>query len=359
VIIEFNEKELEIVEIQKTHRGDAPVYNFPVAPNEAWRAMLRGEPIWIPTGTELMSFAPDVVPENRARGFVTDVMYSDKEKGGPDMFGLKWEFIPSADGSMIEHGKVLFDDANDWEASITWPDIDAWDWDKSAEMNQKALDNNKLKLVTFHNGAWFERLITFMGFENALMALIDEDQQEAVKKLFDRTTDLFCRLVDKCCTYYNIDGFTIHDDWGTQRAPFFSPEVGREMIVPYMRKLNNHIHLKGKIADLHSCGKSEIQVPNFIAAGWDSWCPMAINDTHMLYDMYGDKIALHVVPDLYDVANSTEEEQRAEARKYADRFGKPGTSCIFSKYGFPIMTSAYREELYKYSREVFASERTL
>lgn len=352
--IPFSEKELKVVEIQKTHRGDAPIYDFPIAANEAWRSMLKGEPLWMPTGTEQVSIAPDVVPDNRARGFITDVRYSDEEKGGLDMFGLRWEYIPEATGSMIEHGKNLFDDANDWEANITWPDIDAWDWDKSAELNRDTLNNEKLKLVTLHNGAWFERLISFMGFENALVALIDEDQREAVKQVFERTTDLFIRLVDKCCTYYNIDGFTIHDDWGTQRAPFFSLEVGREMIVPYMRKLNDHIHAKGKIADLHSCGKSELQVPNFIEAGWDSWGPMTINDTHMLYDLYGDKIAIGVVPEPYDVENSTEEEQRTQARKYVDRFSKPGTSCIFSRYGFPLLTPAYREELYRYSREVFS-----
>lgn len=353
--IPFDEKELEIVEVQKTHRGEAPVYNYPVTPREGWRAMLDKQPIWLVTGTEQTSICPDVLPENRARGFVTDTKYTPEELGGLDMFGLKWVFDPEAGGSMIEHGAHLFENANDWKNALEWPDIDAWDWAASGEKNRAVLDNNKMRMTTLHNGAWFERLISFMGFENALLALIDKKQQQAIHDILDRTTDLFCRLVDKFCEYYDLDGFTVHDDWGSQKGPIFSPKIGREMLVPHMRKLTDHIHAKGKIAELHSCGKMEAQVPNFIAAGWDSWGPMAINDTHALYEQYGDQIVIGVMPDPYDPQNSTPEEQRAEARKFVDAFGKPGTGCIVSRYAFPLMTPAWREELYRYSRQTYAA----
>ena len=91
-------------------------------------------------------------------------------------------------------------------------------------------------IITFLNGFGFERLISFMGFEAAAMALVDEEQQDALKELFDRLSDLYCRIIDKCCEAYDIDGFIIHDDWGTQRAPFFSFDTGRELLVPYMKK---------------------------------------------------------------------------------------------------------------------------
>ena len=82
-----------------------------------------------------------------------------------------------------------------------------------------------------------------MGFEDAAVAIIDEDQQDALKELFDKLSDLYVKLVDKFVEYYNVDGFLIHDDWGTQRAPFFSVDVGREMLVPYMKKVTD---LKGR-----------------------------------------------------------------------------------------------------------------
>ena len=45
------------------------------------------------------------------------------------------------------------------------------------------------------------------------------------------------------------------------------------------------------------------------------------------------------------------------ARKFAERFCKPGKSCMFSPfYNAPgQLTPAFREELYKASRELYAN----
>jgi hypothetical protein len=117
-----------------------------------------------------------------------------------------------------------------------------------------------------------------------------------------------------------------------------------------MRRLTDHIHARGAIADLHSCGHIEQQVPNMIAAGWDSWSGMAMNDTQGLYEKYGDQIVLGVVPDQFDPATATEEEQRAAARKFAAKFCNPHKPCLLNMYGAAVLTPAYREELYKESR---------
>ncbi len=70
------------------------------------------------------------------------------------------------------------------------------------------------------------------------MALIDEDQKQAVKDFFDKLTDLYIQICDKMMVYFpNIDGFNCHDDWGSQKETFFSPDIVEEMIVPYMRRL--------------------------------------------------------------------------------------------------------------------------
>ena len=38
---------------------------------------------------------------------------------------------------------------------------------------------------------WYERLVTFMDFEDAVVAMIDEDQKDAANDFFDKATDLF------------------------------------------------------------------------------------------------------------------------------------------------------------------------
>ena len=362
--IAFNESELEVVEVSKAFRDAAiPVYKYPVTMKEAWRKMaLERKPLWFNTGVECVGFFPDILPDNRARGFASDggKRIPEEERGGKDLFGIEWVWVPVAGGSMEKPGiQRLFDDANDWKDRIVWPDIDSWDWEGSAKINADFLKANSDKFVNanFLNGFGFERLISFMGFEDAAVAIIDEDQQDALKELFDKLSDLYVKLVDKFVEYYNVDGFLIHDDWGTQRAPFFSVDVGREMLVPYMKKVTDRIHYHGKVAELHSCGCNELQIENFIAGGWDIWGPMAnINDTCKLFEEYGDKIIIGVSPTKYDKDNDSEDAKRALAKEVVDKFCKtPGKVAIMNRYFAPYMEGAYAEEIYKDSRMVYAN----
>lgn len=151
-----------------------------------------------------------------------------------------------------------------------------------------------------------------------------------------------------------LDGFNIHDDWGAQKAPFFSEEIAYEFFVPYMRQLNDHIHQKGRYSTLHSCGHVDSRVQCFIDGGFDAWDPQLMNDIHMLYEKWGDKIVLGVWPDAFDPENSTEEEQRQAARDFVAAFSAPGKPVILSHYGAWALTPAFSEELYIASRRRYA-----
>lgn len=115
--------------------------------------------------------------------------------GGHDMFGIEWEYVPVAGGSMVRPGTPLLEDANDWNQILKFPDIDAWDWDASGRQNYDFLHNGKANMLWFLNGCWYERLVSFMDFEGAVVALIDDEQKDALKELFAKTTELYCRLV--------------------------------------------------------------------------------------------------------------------------------------------------------------------
>ena len=350
----FDEKELKVVsEIPNMFGGPAtPVFDYPVSRKEAYVAALKKNPIWQVTNIETRFITPKANPDNVARAFVfEDKPMPAAEGGGKDMFGIDWVYVPVAGGSMVKPGKPFLSDANEWEEKLVWPDIDSWDWEASAKNIH--LSDEVFNSAWIMNG-WYERLISFMDFDNAVLALIDEDQQDAVKALFDKLSDLYIKMIDKHIEYFpNLNGFTIHDDWGAQKDTFFSPATAREMIVPAMKKVTDYIHSKGLNADLHSCGMLEKQLPNIIEAGWDSWTPQAMNDTHMLYEKYGDKILLGVIPAPLG-ENASEEEQRAAARAFVEKFSEPGKSCAISLYGAAALTPTFREELYKQSRIKFS-----
>ena len=358
-IPKFDKKELTVVgEIPNRLGGpSAPIYSFPVTPKEAVKAMMERKPVWQITGMESRLFAPRIIPDNVARALVMEEMPFDDltEGGGKDMFGIEWEYVAQVGGSMVRPGNPFLTDANEWHDKLVWPDIDSWDWEGAAKRNNDAhLASDSYNSCWFQTG-WYERLISFMDFEGAIMAMVDEDQKDAVKELFDKLSDLYIRIFDKYITHFpKIDGFYIHDDWGSQKETFFSPAVAAEMIVPHMRKVTDFIHSRGKLCEFHSCGQLQKQVPNMIDAGWDCWAGQTMNDTQKIYELYGDKLMIGVMPDLFDPETTSEEDQRAAARKFADKFCDPAKPSFMNVYSWSFLTPAFREELYIRSRENYS-----
>jgi hypothetical protein len=366
MVPKFDLREMKVArEIPNFFPPGAPptkIYSTPVTLGEGYLAAMRREPLWQISGIETGMFAPRFYPDNIARALVVDgegfAMNGQAgiAVGGKDMFGVEWVFVPSAGGSMVKPGNPPLKNAKDWKTVIRFPDINAWNWEGAAERNAAYLkDQDTLPLVWIQNG-FFERLVSFMDFEGAATAMIDEEQRDAVKELMDALADLYTGIIDNFQKYFHLNSYTIHDDWGSQMAPFFSPSTGRELIVPAMRRVTDHIHALGGFADFHCCGHVDACIPNMIAAGWDSWSGMAMNDTQGDYEKYGDSIIIGVIPDQWDTALTPEEKQREEARIFIDKFCRPGKPSLINFYGAQVLTPAFREELYRYSRVKLGGE---
>ncbi|MDR2529923.1 MAG: methyltransferase [Oscillospiraceae bacterium] len=325
-------------------RPALPIFNTPLSARENYNAFYwERRPWWLPAPSE--------------GTMLIDPLYNDRlGRGGPDgttdSFGIEWEYIASAGGSIVRPGEPFVRDANELKDKIKFPDIDSWDWAKTAA--ETKCDSRILTTISFVNGFWFERLISFMDFAPAAMALIDDEQSDAVAAFFDESTAFACKLVDKYCEYFpGLDGFDIHDDWGAQKAPFFSESVAYELFVPHMKQLTDHIHSKGRVVTLHSCGHVEDRVKCFIDGGFDAWTPQAMNDTHRLYDEVGDKIAIAVIPEKFDPATTSPEKQRELGMAFAEKFTQPRKLATVSYYGGDYFTPAFHEGLYEKSREIY------
>ena len=351
---EFFESELTVIgeEPGMFCMPPSPVYSYPVTKREAVLATLRKEPYWQIYGIDFVMMTPRVNPDNHARGFVFEAERLEPVVGRtvPDMFGIQWEYIPEVMGSMVRPGKPFAEDAHDLLKKIVWPDPAGWDWEASAKLNNGTyFKKGKYNYVGFLNG-WFERLISMLDFEGALMAIYDEDQKSAVEDFFDKLSDLYISIFSLMIDAYpDLDGFSIHDDWGGQKDTFFSPELCAEIIVPFMRRVTDYLHGRGKICELHSCGNIMKQVPNMIKAGWDLWFPQTINDTWAIYDKYGGDIIIGVDPKI-DPEGQSDDDMRAAARSFADKFMQPEKPCII---GYSPVTGnrAFTEEMYILSRK--------
>lgn len=357
--VAFSEDEMTAIgeHIGTTMRfgGPAMKYKTPITVRENINACLRrdGSVMWIPAFTDFLSVESRVNRDHIARAEVMDLgpLYADSEKGGPDLFGIEWVFVPQVGGSMVRPGKPTLLDVNDWPEVIHFPDVDAMDWEACAKLNAPLNETERAYHVTFQNGL-FERLISFMDFEGAAMAIIDDDQKDAVHALFSRLCDMYEAMITKYMECLTIDGVMFHDDWGSQRTPFFSPSTCREMLVPYIKRLADFCHSKGLWFEQHCCGKNEPLVPCMVESGVDMWFGQPMNDVDMLREKYGDKIMLGVYPPATDSSMSDEEIDKlakAFAEKYAPDMGKRPIVMV-NFFGDP----RFAPLVYKYSRCILA-----
>lgn len=263
-----------------------------LTPRENYIRFFKNETCeWTPTSMDQLQFRPAFIPDHIARGMVAQQTPYTGQFGGRDLFGVDWVYDPAAGGSM-ETG-VMFDDIEEWESHVKFPDLDAMDWEGCARENARYLDTDKIIFTTIYT-SFFERLISFVGFENAAMALIDEDQQEAVHALFDKIADTYIDLIGRMKKHFNVGIVEIHDDWGTQISTMFSVSTHAEMIMPYVRKVVRAAHAMGVYIEQHSCGKIDELLPNIIASGADTWRGQAIVDKAALVEKYHDRFKFGV-----------------------------------------------------------------
>ncbi len=339
----------------KAYVTDVPVYNTPITPRENFRMMLDGKvPFWMPSDQDIFTINPIILPDNVSRAFVIDIEPLAEEKnGGKDMFGVDWEYVPSVGGSMVKPGRPMLSDIADWEKIVKFPNLDDYDWEGSAKKNSPYIDRNKIVMSWVFNGL-FERLISFLDFEAAAMALLDEEQQEYVHALLSKLCDLYDDLFGRLQKHYGVEMIYFHDDWGSQRAPFFSLATCREMLVPYLRRVADSCHKRGMYLFFHCCGQNELLVPAMIEAGVDIWVPQTMNDVDMLLEKYGDKMSFGKTPDPLAMDASDEEIFKA-AKSFVDKYKKYKNVYCFGGMqarGNPAFAKAIRE-MYFISREEY------
>lgn len=353
--IPFSEDELKIIE----YVNGWPKLNTPITPKEnLLRCARRENPLWIPLRTDEVNFCPRIIPDNVARAFVLEQNKYEGPVGGKDMFGIDWMYIDTVGGSMVKPGQPALEDISDWKEVIQFPDINSWDWEGSAKENEEFLKDDRLIVAWFFSGL-FERLISWMDFENAAIALIDEDMQEDCHALFQALVDLYKDILTNMKKYYNIDAVFFHDDWGSQRAPFFSVDICREMIAPYLKQLVDHCHEIGILFDLHSCGMIEPLVPVMIECGCDKWGGQPLNDKTRLIAEYGDKImigATDTIPGAPGQASRTGDELKEAVNDFFERNGKNLPENTFFLMNFGINEEEIKE-VYKAGR--LAMEKSL
>jgi len=125
-------------------------------------------------------------------------------------------------------------------------------------------------------------------------------------------------------------------DFGTQRGEFFSPDIYRELYLPYHKQINDWVHANTEWQTFfHSCGSIYRLIPSFIEAGVDILNPVQCSAANMeaerLKREFGDRLAFWGggVDTQKTLPFGTPEEVRGEVAERIRTFA-PGGGYVFN-----------------------------
>jgi hypothetical protein len=288
----------------------------------------------------------------------------DPSTGFVDGFGVRWAASESAAGGLIpEPGKFVLEDVTRWKKDVVIPDVEKYDWEKlSSGGGEFPIDRDKTAFAIIANCGPWERLAALMGFEGAMIAMIEEP--EATFELLTAITDYKIALAKKTKKYFDADTFTNFDDIATERNLFMSPETYRQLIKPQHIRLNRAVRELGMIPIQHTCGHAELCVEDYIetdAAAWNSVQPT--NDLAAILDKYGDRFCLEGGFDSNGKPgrpDATIEDLKAEVercfREYGSKRGFIFSALLLSSTGSTDVMAKHQAVLETANRLRFAGK---
>lgn len=319
----------------------------PVTARENYLLNLKGElPWWIPIWTVDNQYCwPDVVWEHAAY-----------EYDGLDWWGQEWVFVPEANGQVTKPGCHILKDVTRWKTDVRFPDLDKVAFEEDGRLQTARYDPDRPHVFQCAAGMW-ERLHELMGFDEALVSLCMEP--DSVKEFFTALIDYKKDLLGRMFKFYDpLDYIIYGDDWGTQRAGFFSNAMYRDLIMPGAKAVWEYVHSRGKYVELHSCGLTQQYIEEFIEMGLDAWTPQAINDLDMLTEKYGRYLTLTMgIPNINKA--QTERQVRDTVRAFVEKYAPRGHRIVALPFRLPEekLQRTALEALYEYSSEYYAELR--
>lgn len=302
---------------------------------ENYMAAMRGQqPEWIGHfGTDVVPFTPSIL--NDPYGPLYGMYYEKLAKGEDvrdvkfvDGFGVTW--VLDEFGPITEPGNILMEDISEWREKFHIPDPDSYDWDNALKEEYQMLEPGKAVQAIIIGP--FMQLVNSMGFENALMALVaDEDE---VKAFLDALVSYQEVCLKRTLERVPIDFVQIFDDIANANSLFMSPDVYRKLIKPYHKRL---LDAAKSVApdmpfEIHCCGKCEAVIDDFVDTGFTAWQPaQPMNDLDAVKAKYGNRFVLIGTWDNVAISkaeNVSEEEIRQSVRACMNRFA-PGGGFIF------------------------------
>ncbi|MDR1590287.1 MAG: veratrol--corrinoid protein metyltransferase [Oscillospiraceae bacterium] len=279
---------------------------------------------------------PEYIPsfyDPYMQGIVEEMIAPVSAPDGPITTVYGVEYVGSKEimnGAMPAPGKIILDDITKWRDVIKNPDTSHRDWEGYYKKQTDTFDREN-KAVSCHGGDYFLTLVSFMGFEAALLAMYEEPEE--VYALFEYVSEFYCEVERRQMMFVKPDIYSIMDDDAAMRAPFFSVDMYRKLIKPFHKKHADIALENGARVDRHDCGRSEGFIDDWLDIGVKSWNPAQVsNDLPAIKDKYTGRLTLNGCWDntgIFATPAVDDEVLREALYTYVDTFA-PGGGFVFS-----------------------------
>lgn len=257
--------------------------------------------------------------------------------------------------------KVVIRDIEHWRDYLHAPktDFPEEDWEPYVK-EVDAIDRSEYFVAPTEAPGIFERMHYFMGMEDLMIAMYENPHE--VHEIIDYLTEWELAHARDIIRHYHPDALFHHDDWGSQKSSFFSPEMFREFLVPAYKKIYGYWKKNGvQLIIHHSDSYAANLVPDMIDIGIDIWQgAMTTNHLPDLIREYGGRIAFQGGIDngLVDRPDWSQENCMKVTREACESCGKlyfiPSTTMGGPDSTYPGVYDCVDECIDRMSREMFA-----
>lgn len=254
----------------------------------------------------------------------------------------------------------LLKDITQWKEIIKAPNLmfpeEKWE---TALKEAESVDRQDMFLAPMIAPGLFEQLHYFMGMEDSMISFYEEP--EAVKDLIQYMTEWELKYAETLCSHLHPDALFHHDDWGSQKSTFLSPEMFEEFFLDSYKEIYGYYKSHGvELIVHHSDSYAATYVPYMIDMGIDIWQGvMTSNNIPELIQKYGGQISFMGGIDSASVDHPgwTREEIKREVeracKEYGTKYYIPGASQGLAISTFEGVYEALSEEIDAMSKIIF------
>ncbi len=157
----------------------------------------------------------------------------------------------------------------------TWADFEKHPWPKPEDVNYRELEVAAKSLpagmkLLQSRGHIFTDVSHLMGFETFSMAIFE--QPDLVAAIFEKVGSVVYSIYDTVSSFDAVGGVVFPDDLAYKNGLLVSPQVYRQYSFPWMRKIIDLCHRRGKLFIFHTDGN--------IIKVWDDIVDMGVDVLH-------------------------------------------------------------------------------